>query len=451
MDTGRTAVPTIRRMLELSVLALLCLTVAGTAAAGRREGAPPEAAACAAGASDGGTPQADICGSLQIGLSATPNPTPSGGAVSFSWSVNPETDCWDNLGHSAWGGYSFSLAVSEPFTWVVSCTGGGVESASLYVGVVGSGGSPPPPPPPGDHDPTGYLEAVDAAGATAYGWACDPDAYGAALDVRLYADGAPGTGSFLGTTTAGLTREPEVGDRCGGSRDHGFAFPLPDSVEDGQSHTLYAYAVNVGDGSNVELAGSPRVFLVSAAAPDRDGDGVPDSTDDCPDDPNADQRDADADGLGDACDVDVWLGVGSFTTWEAAADGATSGSVGDAPAANTTRCKVQMFAQTFTQAGLWDALRYEGMFRVCYVPRKRIVSISDVHGDMVWTAVYLTWMGNDRGYPYGVVLGKRAEFYYRGTAAFCIVPKYGCGPTKHPWVKITFYDDNTLERTSGVT
>jgi thrombospondin type 3 repeat protein len=39
-------------------------------------------------------------------------------------------------------------------------------------------------------------------------------------------------------------------------------------------------------------------------ARDRDGDGVPDSADNCPDTPNADQRDTDHDGQGDACDPD---------------------------------------------------------------------------------------------------------------------------------------------------
>jgi len=38
--------------------------------------------------------------------------------------------------------------------------------------------------------------------------------------------------------------------------------------------------------------------------PDPDGDGVPDSSDNCPDDSNADQADNDGDGAGDACDTD---------------------------------------------------------------------------------------------------------------------------------------------------
>ena len=245
----------VRRVLKVFTLAVVCLTLTGPAGA-RSRGEPPSGeAVCREPVGD-----ESVCSSLQIGLSASPNPATPGGTVSFSWSVNPETDCWDNLGNSAWGGYSFARPVSEPFTWVVSCSGSGVESASLYVGVEGSGGPPPPPPPPpGDHDPKGYLDVVDAAGA-ANGWTCDPDAYGAALDVRFYADGAPGTGVFLGIATAGQTREQAVGDLCGGTRDHGFSFPLPASVRDGQQHSLHAYAVNIGDGSNVQLIGSPKTF-----------------------------------------------------------------------------------------------------------------------------------------------------------------------------------------------
>ena len=35
---------------------------------------------------------------------------------------------------------------------------------------------------------------------------------------------------------------------------------------------------------------------------DPDGDGVPDTMDNCPEDPNSDQLDSDGDGAGDACD-----------------------------------------------------------------------------------------------------------------------------------------------------
>jgi hypothetical protein len=49
-------------------------------------------------------------------------------------------------------------------------------------------------------------------------------------------------------------------------------------------------------GSEVEAP-----LRLSSLTPDGDGDGVPDSIDDCPTVPNPDQSDADGDGVGDAC------------------------------------------------------------------------------------------------------------------------------------------------------
>ena len=55
--------------------------------------------------------------------------------------------------------------------------------------------------------------------------------------------------------------------------------------------------------------------------PDRDGDGVPDAIDNCPDTPNPDQADSDGDGAGDACDTPpdttppvITFGPGPWTT-----------------------------------------------------------------------------------------------------------------------------------------
>jgi hypothetical protein len=291
MDAIETAAPPIRRILQLAALALVCLTLTGTARADSDPGsgaADGSSVMCEPGTAEvplrHDDPDAEACLAVMIGLWASPNPTHAGGAVSFAWSVSPETDCWDNLGNSAWGNYSFTRVVSEPFTWVVSCMGNGVESAALYIDVYGGSSPPPPPPPPppvGGHDPKGWLDSVDANGV-AYGWACDPDSYAAALEVRFYLDGAPGTGSFLGNPTASLTRESAVGDACGGSRNHGFAFTLPQSVHDGQAHQLYAYAVNIGDGNNAQLSDSPKSFTLGTTSPDADGDGIADDRDNCP-------------------------------------------------------------------------------------------------------------------------------------------------------------------------
>jgi hypothetical protein len=51
-------------------------------------------------------------------------------------------------------------------------------------------------------------------------------------------------------------------------------------------------------------AATPDASAPDAAPADRDGDGDPDTADNCPDTANADQLDSDKDGKGDACDDD---------------------------------------------------------------------------------------------------------------------------------------------------
>jgi hypothetical protein len=51
-----------------------------------------------------------------------------------------------------------------------------------------------------------------------------------------------------------------------------------------------------------DLAGLRALYPVTAPAPDGDGDGIPDASDNCPSVSNPDQADIDHDGVGDACD-----------------------------------------------------------------------------------------------------------------------------------------------------
>jgi len=136
-----------------------------------------------------------------------------------------------------------------------SCQSLGYSSGSLSCSsctFTGCSGTPPPPDPKGAHD--------GASCGSTDGWTCDSDNYGQPLDVHFYVDGPAGSGTWGGSTTANLQREPAVGTECGGNQNHGFLYAMPAQFRDANTHTIYAYAINIGGGNNVLLAGSPKSF-----------------------------------------------------------------------------------------------------------------------------------------------------------------------------------------------
>ncbi len=108
------------------------------------------------------------------------------------------------------------------------------------------------------------------------------------------------------TASSGLGIDEIVFSVDGGAETHVVAIGNPLVAEtttnifgDGE-HTLSYRATDTS-----EAVTETKTLVVQIGEPDTDGDGVPDSTDNCPSAANADQADFDGDGHGDACDLDV--------------------------------------------------------------------------------------------------------------------------------------------------
>ena len=117
----------------------------------------------------------------------------------------------------------------------------------------------------------GWLDLTDCD--YFYGWAGDFDNLNQPVEVRFYSDGVAGIGKYIGNTTANTQRAAAVCEALGGSTNncsvcpsdqpqckHGFIFPVPSSLEDGGTHSIYAYGINLPGtaGSNTLLSGSPK-------------------------------------------------------------------------------------------------------------------------------------------------------------------------------------------------
>jgi hypothetical protein len=221
---------------------------------------------------------------------------------------------------------------------------------------------------------------------------------------------------------------------------------------------------------------------------DTDVDGVRDHEDNCKVTYNPGQEDNDHDGAGNVCDdtpdgsgpdgqplppgspaptppapdlnEPLVPGAGTQLAEEAPSYQLSFSWLGWSLTAAWVRCKTQRYEQAYQQAGLFDVLKIQVGFRVCYTINTATPTIRSFRRDdprfnpnpqvqATFVRYPWEWHGLDGGFPNVQVYEDRVEMVVQGEAQFCVFT-YGCGPARHPWVKIVFHANNTMSVTSGV-
>ena len=120
------------------------------------------------------------------------------------------------------------------------------------------------PMPPANQPPQGWLDSASCTQVR--GWAQDPDAKSAAINVHVYFDGTPGQ---KGAKSYSVKADQHRADLCKaiGSCKHGFVFKTPSSFHDGKPHKVWAYGIDTKGGTNPALKGGPKTITCSPPKP----------------------------------------------------------------------------------------------------------------------------------------------------------------------------------------
>lgn len=78
----------------------------------------------------------------------------------------------------------------------------------------------------------------DMRNNTLRGWACNTTAPADALTIDLFTE----SGALIGEALANQSGEAGIGELCSGYANHRFTLPIPQSLQDGLRHTIYAKA-----------------------------------------------------------------------------------------------------------------------------------------------------------------------------------------------------------------
>jgi len=120
----------------------------------------------------------------------------------------------------------------------------------------------PAPSQPENTAPRGYFDSVSCE--FAQGWSCDSNDYSANIKVDLYVDGPVGQGTYVGSAIANQSRENAVGNLCNGNSARGYKIQIPSNLYNTGNRVFYAYPINVPEGVNSLVAGSPRTLNTNA-------------------------------------------------------------------------------------------------------------------------------------------------------------------------------------------
>ncbi|GAB3896682.1 hypothetical protein GCM10028803_14540 [Larkinella knui] len=126
------------------------------------------------------------------------------------------------------------------FTLTYSATDGKIASSVTFTLTVSAGGTTPPPAPAANFD--GYL-TQEANCNTLSGWAFDRTNVNAVVTIEFFDGPSIAAGTPLGSIPANVFQQ-HLKDAGKGNGIHWFDFPIPESIKNGQNHTIWARVQN---------------------------------------------------------------------------------------------------------------------------------------------------------------------------------------------------------------
>ena len=178
----------------------------------------------------------------------------------------------------------------------------------------------------------------------------------------------------------------------------------------------------------------------SAAKPsDRDGDGVADASDNCPDVWNTAQTDADGDHVGDACDASV---PSDFVNGTLSSDTGSDRSYWqvDPGTLAVLPCKNAWARYTYTNlVRLYVLWRYQLSFDFCYIPGSKVVRASGLNAHGIYASWPWSFQGNAVG-PRWITPapGPAVHAFAQGKFSACVgISSIGvCGASRSPYLDL---------------